>query len=245
MQKQERNKKLLIIMVVLCLFGTSYYYYIYKQKTAAEKQVIAPKKTKVVSAKIEISDKKDLKGEKQAAGKVEKQVKPPVVKPMKTAKVKNTGKKIKPTDKSDLIRMAFNSAGKNDPFSYLESNFSPFISANTGRRGSRSELPNPPAIKKKPDNYVEIKGFLGNKVIAEVNGLTDSLGTGETLRGVKVLRIDPKNLVCEFEIKGNKVTRKMQPVTKPDKNVDIKYIKQSQLQSEDEKFSAVIINDRK
>ncbi len=237
MQNQERNKKLLIIFTALCLFGTSYFYYDYKRKTSVNKQVMA-KKPKTV--KPEAKSAKKVSGEKEVqkprtAKKPEQPKKTtaprkaPEIKPLEVKKTKEFKQRITPTKRSDIIRTASNFAGKNDPFSYVESNFSPFGNTGKVKKAGRSGsgLPNPPVVEQKPENYVEIKGFLGNKVIAEINGLTDSLGIGDTLRGVKVLGIDSQNFICEFEIKGEKVTRKMKPVTRPDKNVDIRYIKQS------------------
>ncbi len=138
-------------------------------------------------------------------------------------------KKIKPTDKSKLIKIASGLAGKNDPFSYTESNFNPFMTQQKNYQGANN-LPSPPAVsgnaaaEKTPADYVEIKGFLGNKVLLEINGFTDSLGAGETLRGVKVLSINPQNLSCEFEIKNKKITKKMKPLIQQNKNMEIKYI---------------------
>lgn len=244
MQNQERNKKLLIIIFSMCLFGASYYYYVYKQDSAEQKPIKQfVSKNKTISAKISVSEpskasktkiKQQIKEEVTGVkGKIKKDKETQCEKKQSEAipelvrEVKNYDtKKIKPSTKADLVKTAINSSGKNDPFSYTESNFTQFKTTYAGSRGRKSgSLPGPPTVEKKPDNYVEIKGFLGNKVITEINGLTDSMSVGETLRGVKVISIDPVNLVCEFEIKGKKVARKMKPVTKPNKDVEINYLK--------------------
>ena len=88
-------------------------------------------------------------------------------------------------------------------------------------------LPAPPRSsdysRGKSLSNVIIKGFLGNKVIAEIGGITLSLGVNQTARGVKVLGIDHKNLTCDFKINGKKVTKTMKPIVKRDDNVEIRY----------------------
>jgi len=226
MQKHERHKKLLIIAVTLALFSVSYYYYVHKQKEVSQKQEQTShvKQEKIISEKLEDNKKSSPRTEenKNTEDKQQKEMQrpaPPVMKDKKEEK--NT---IKPTSRDDLIQMAFGSAGKNDPFSYTESNFGCVKRSDSGTSDS-SGLPNPPGRNEKPSSYLEVKGFFGDKVIAEVNGLTDSLATGETLRGVKVLSIDRKNFTCQFLVNGEIVTKKMKPLTKkPHKDVDIKFV---------------------
>ncbi len=65
--------------------------------------------------------------------------------------------------------------------------FIPFEMRKVSSSGKNNSLPAPPTIpgynssEAKPEKYVEIRGFLGNKVIVEINGFTDSLAVGETL----------------------------------------------------------------
>ena len=235
MQTKEKTKKLIIISISLILFGISYYYYTFKQIkfhkkpifiSEYSKKVVLPLR-KVISKEsisahktAKIDDKKNKKGLKNITKRIKKD--------------KKSEKKIKPTDKSELIKIASGIKGKNDPFSYDESRFNPFMTRKRSHSGANysriNNLPSPPALsghivpKNKPDEYIEIKGFLGNKVLIDVNGFTDSLGAGETLRGIKVISIDSQNLSCEFDIKGKKVTKTMKPIIQQNKNAEIKYI---------------------
>lgn len=241
MQKNERNKKLLIIMATLCLFVTSYYYYIHRQQVSekpARKIALSDVKPafkgeiavteqikKGITPEIQVSkDVSDKANKAEDNKKLPENVKKQEKEEILGEKEEFAG--IKPTTKADLIRLASNMAGKKDPFSYRESNYTPPGSLCGGRDCSVSGgLPEPP--EQKPDNYVEIKGFFGNKVIAEVSGFTDSLSVGETLRGIKVLSIDSGNFTCDFDVNGERVTRKMKPLTQPDKNVKIKHLNQA------------------
>jgi hypothetical protein len=226
MQKQERIKKLLIILVALSLFGASYYYYVHKTEKAPEVKKVSPK----IKKKAVTENKKDEEKQEATVSKEEKTEPVNKQKENKEKQIskpqKEDKKKIKPTDKSDLLKTALATAGKNDPFSYTESRFRPSVSKNSRslRTSGNSGLPGPPSRREKSGDGIEIKGFLGNKVIAEVNGHTDSLNTGETFRGVKVLTVDPNSLSCVFEINGRKVTKKIKPVSRPNKDVEIKYV---------------------
>ncbi len=224
MQEQETRKKILILAVAIALFGTSYYYYVHKKEKASEpeqKQVIQTKEKPPVEKKKpeELKPSQEDKKEEKNSGNKDKKVKKPGLS-------EAFMQKIRPSNKAELIELAFNSAGKRDPFSYRESKFRP---AGTGpsRKGFSAGddgLPAPPSVDEKPRNYAEIKGFFGNKVIADINGITDSLAAGESFGGIKVLSVDQENLTCEFMINGKKVIKKMKPVNKPDKNVEIKYL---------------------
>jgi len=246
MQNQEKIKKLLIIIIALGLFGASYYYYVYKQKKTFAKQLqkveLKQPAKKVAADQVILSNTKDplryMQGDSSAEPQNEimkvdpikkvSNVTKKVVKKVENSEVIKPQKtKIKPTDKAALIKAAAGSRGKYDPFSYAESNFIPSDMTKTASSGRVKGLPAPPRMSGQNNagngNYAEIRGFLGNKVIAEINGFTDSLKVGETLRGIKILSIDSKNLTCELEIDGKKVTKKMNPVNKSDKNVEVMY----------------------
>ena len=233
--KTEKFKKIFIMLITLALFGVSYYYYVYKSdKNSVVKQRSLPKQTQIAKPEKKlkkITKKQETKLPIQQKESEKKSENNEIVESKTNKFFVNKKKKIKPTNKSDLISTALNSSGKNDPFSYIESNFIPFISSqnrSSGRGFSKgSRLPVPPKISNnssKPGKYVTIKGFLGNKVIVDVNGLTESLEINQSLRGIKVLSIDSVNLTCDFKINGKKVVKKMKPITKPDKNVEIKYL---------------------
>lgn len=210
--KSEKNKKILITLVVLALFGGSYYYYADSNRDNSKTPaVMAKKPAKTVKKPEKIK-------------KVEAPPPPIEIKAEKTEKIIEDNR-IKPTDKNDILARALGSAGKNDPFSYRESNFSPIVSSGKFIPDLNG-LPAPPESQEpeKPAEAVVIKGFLGNKVIAQIKGFTESLAVNESLRGVRVLGIDSVNLSCDFEIDGKKVTRKMSPITGQNTDVDINYI---------------------
>ncbi len=212
MQKREKIQKLLIIIISITLFGISYSYYLFKDKNLSKKpeQVVISKKITIPDEKQQVSP--DTEASSDESSDEEKELNDEADQKEVSKKEDSLiieDKKIQPTDKTNLITMASNISGKNDPFSYKESKFTPINSTKTSDRGSYSST-NPV----KPTNYVEIRGFIGNKVIAEVNGFTDSLKEGETLKGVKILTIDPVNLSCELEVKGKKITKSIQPIIK-------------------------------
>lgn len=222
MQEQLQNeklKKILIALVVLALFGTSYYYYGNNANKTAEKtgQKTLAKKGQKSGEKVELNKKSTENKEKSDTNKLKETKK---VLAQKKDKYHRINKKIKPTNKADLISAAFKSAGKSDPFSYSESRYMPINFEKIGGHG----LPTPPragGFGENPNNLVVIKGFLGKKVIIEVNGFTDSLKINETLGKVKVLGINSENLSCNLEIEGKKVTKTMQPIIEPDENIKI------------------------
>jgi hypothetical protein len=145
--------------------------------------------------------------------------------------------KIKPTGKSDLLSLASKSSGKHDPFSYSESKFIPFASSQgenssysgnlppvpgAGNMGtlpglpgfnplSSSGLANPPAPK--PEDLIIVKGFIGNKVIAEIDGVVEALNANEKVSNVKVLNVNPSLLTAKFEINGKTVTKTIKSLT--------------------------------
>ncbi len=210
-QKSENLKKIIIALVVLSLFGVSYYYY-----SVDEKKAKIAKKPLKIAKKIEKTEKAPPK----PAPKV-----PENTGKTQEKKQKNT---IKPTNKKDLIANAI-ASGKNDPFSYTESNFMPFRPKFSGIKGQKPNLlPVSPKGKdysrQAPPESIIIKGFLGNKVIAQIKGLTESLGPNESLQGVKVVGIDPANLSCDFIIDGKKVTKTMKPITPKNKNIKVNYV---------------------
>lgn len=215
-QKNENLKKIFIALLVTALFVGSYYYY-----SGSEKETKLTDKPKPAKVK-QVAEKKTIKKEVKQIKQVKEAVKE--VQPEEVQEVKNNY--IKPTDIKDLISSAINSAGKSDPFSYKESRYSPFSVKSHIKEVS--DLPFPPKssdpLSGAPADGVMIKGFLGEKVIAEIKGLTEALAINEILQGVKVLKIDPQNLKCEFEIEGKKVKKTMQPVTRPNDNVELNYI---------------------
>jgi len=150
---------------------------------------------------------------------------------------KISAQKIKPSSKSTLMNLLGSSSGKQDPFSYSESNFMPFnesSNANTplpgglppipgaGNIGSLPSLPGAPSLSgmnslpappPKPGDSITIKGFIGNKVITEVDGVIMALNLNEKFNNIKVLSINPQELKAGFEIDGKFITKTLKSLT--------------------------------
>lgn len=165
-------------------------------------------------------------------------------------KILNT--KFKPTGKTDLLALSGKSSGKHDPFSYSESQFIPFAaeqsdasSISSGnlppvpRGGNIGNLPpipglsgvnplssfglnNPPAPK--PEDLITIKGFIGNKVIIDINGTVEALNENEKISNIKVLNINSSELTAKFEINGKIYTKTMQSLS-DENNPNIELVK--------------------
>lgn len=182
----------------------------------------------------------DIKSETKLEIKPEKQAIP--VKVLKT--------KIKPTGKSDLLTLANKSSGKNDPFSCSESQYIPSSDRNNnssslagnlppvpgaGSMGNLPSLQNLPGlpnitplnsakIPQSPKDAIEIKGFIGNKVIAEIDGVIEALNENEKINNIKVLNINPLEYTAIFEINGKNITKTMKSISE-ENNENIEIVK--------------------
>ena len=235
--KNENLKKLVTALVVLTLFVVSFYYY-----APGKKEVkLAEKPGKILQGEIKRHPRVKLP---PAEGKLTPTVIPTegtdssvvslpqnndkaLISPNEIKELKP--EKIKPSNIKDLIANAMETSGKKDPFSYRESSFNPITGGSSG--GSEPGLAGLPMPPMSPDflpdqlqEPVVVKGFLGNKVIAEIKGFTESLAVNESLQGIKVLKVDSANLTCVFQIDGKRVTKTIKPITIPDKNVELNYI---------------------
>ncbi|NLF83525.1 MAG: hypothetical protein GX568_06045 [Candidatus Gastranaerophilales bacterium] len=236
MERQQQIKKILIILVVIGLFGLSYYYYgVRAPKTAlmTAKNTVETKtqkdKGKLTQATAASSSAKNTK--KTASKSAETQ---PVNNGQKESEEEipsNANKKIKPTNKSSLISAALSSTGKADPFAHGRNSFAAYSGGSSLQNYAPysdlpglSELPPPPGFdgaEVSPEERVQIKGFLGDKVIAEINGVTEALAAGEKLDGVKVLSVDAAKYESSFLIDGKTVSKKLPPITSS--NAELKY----------------------
>lgn len=161
----------------------------------------------------------DGKVQKEAGAQIKTGIIETKAKPQKT-----TETKYKPTDKSYLASLSAESSGKSDPFSYKESRcFSPNQNSENGAippisgiqdlptlptlPGSSQAFDMPPTPK--PEEPVVIKGFIGNKVIAKVNGVVEALSENQEVNNVKVLSINPSTSTVKFEINGKQVSKTM------------------------------------
>ena len=246
--KNENLKKLVTALVVLTLFVVSFYYY-----APGKKEVkLAEKPGKILQGEIKRHPRVKLppaegtpasnvilteasRSRAEESQTVTTSGDPST--PLRSAQddgikieIKELKpEKIKPSNIKDLIANAMETSGKKDPFSYRESSFNPITGGSSG--GSEPGLAGLPMPPMSPDflpdqlqEPVVVKGFLGNKVIAEIKGFTESLAVNESLQGIKVLKVDSANLTCVFQIDGKRVTKTIKPITIPDKNVELNYI---------------------
>jgi hypothetical protein len=237
MERQQQIKKILIILVVIGLFGLSYYYYgVREPKTAsmATKNTVETKAQKDKGKPITTTASSSAKNTKKAAVKsTETQPISNKHKEFEEEIPSNTHKKIKPTNKSSLISAALSSTGKADPFAHGRNSFAAYSGGSSLQNYAPysdlpglSELPPPPGFdgaekEVSPEERVQIKGFLGNKVIAEINGITEALAAGDKLDGVKVLSVDAAKYESSFLIDGKTVSKKLPPITSS--NAELKY----------------------
>lgn len=233
--EKEKSKKILIIFIALLLLGCTYYYYA-KSNTG---KVISDSgiKTQIQDKKniLPISDKKAFR-ELAKIQKIEN-----IAKKVTEVSVpdKVADKKIKPTDRSTLLSLAEKSSGKHDPFSYSESRFIPFTSEGGGNSitsfpgglppvpgsgmGNLPSLPGlpgtisssglaqPPAPK--PEDLIIVKGFIGNKVIVEIDGVVEALSENEKVDNTKVLLVNRPALTAKFEINGKPFIKTLKSLT--------------------------------
>ena len=231
--KEEKIKKIVILLIVSLIFGGTCYYY------AGISNFQQKKLPKIVQAKT-ILNKEKKPAQLKKIEKVEKTTE--IVKTEES--IPKT--KFKPTDKSALLSLAGKNSGKKDPFSYSESQFIPFASSQganssysgnfppvpgAGSMGTLPGLPGfdplsglapPPAPK--PEDLIIVKGFIGNKVIAEIDGVVEALNKNETIGDVKVLAINPEILTAKFEINGKPVTKTIKSLT-DDYNGEVQLVK--------------------
>ena len=151
---------------------------------------------------------------------------------------------IRPTDKNSILKLALSTAGKADPFSDMGKNSLlpdkiPYLKSSMSGKGYI--IPPPantlPAIGFLPGMSVSeslpgaipsfyqdftVKGFIGDEVIVEVNGMVQSLRVNSSFQGLKVLNIDSNNLTAVFKINGKTVTRSIKSLSDPDNKDSIK-----------------------
>ena len=241
--KEEKTRKLLVILVVLLFFGCAYYYYGNQKLSFSVGKVIKKQEAKVIAEKSspeKINNIKSETGLNKQENK-EENTKPieeeNIIENTKEEKFPETGKH-KPTDKSYFTELSKVSSGKKDPFSFTESKFVPFAQIPSegasflpgtrslptvqGFSSGNQILDMPPTPK--PEEAVVIKGFLGEKVIAKINGVVQSLKENDVVNNVKVININPSAYTVKFEIDGKSVTKTMKSLSDRD-NKDIEIVK--------------------
>lgn len=211
----EKLKKGLLIIIILLLFGGTYFYYNFSSSNKQNEDISTLptnnlKKTKVIKKQPvqDVTDKKQLTNN--------------------TINQNEDTNIIKVSNKSAIEKLAMQSVGKSDPFEGLtgkikSSQTQSKTLANVPNMPSQlptlklKSIPNVPFNKNLPsfnnfqllnnNNSVEIKGFIGNKVIVDVNGITESLNKNESFQDIKVLSINKNNLSAKFK-KDNKIINK-------------------------------------
>jgi len=140
---------------------------------------------------------------------------------------------IKPTNKALAAKSALLVSGKSDPFSgktetsNLPADLKTFLPRYIGKSplsipSSLRNLPNigslptlnvpnsnllPGKIPSDFQNYPEVKGFIGDKVILNINGVSESLKANESFQGIKVVKVDSQAMTVKF-IQDKKVITK-------------------------------------
>ena len=246
--KEEKARKLLVIIVVLLFFGCTYYYY-GDQKLSFSVGKVSRQPAKQAKAKNIVVEqtKPDEKQEKtsevnpvlEEAAEVQTEK---AVTDEETVKPEEPKKapvqvKHKPTDRSYLAGLSKDASGKKDPFSFSESRFNPYteFSSSSSAFLPTQNLPEIPGFSHgnglidippvpKPEEAVVVKGFLGQKVIAKVNGVVQSLKENDVVNNVKVISINPSEYTVKFEIDGKPVTKTMKSLTDRE-NKDIEIVK--------------------
>jgi len=207
----EDNKKIIILALILGLLSLSYYYWLSlpKEKPAlTQKQLgltLVKPGEKINSPKKINLDKKVIQINKVQPQTIDK-------KPEKKEQVS-----FMPMDKKLVVKAALSGTGKNDVFQ--EDNSSVY-SENIAINPNKFKIVPPPFLKGIPnlpfvnlngtssapalpvEASFSIKGFIGNKVIVYVDGISEALGAGENYKGIKVLAVDTNNSTAKFKKEG-------------------------------------------
>lgn len=248
----EKNKKVLVILIAVLLFAVTYYYYSNQAPVPeqATNNTVKVDKTVEPAKKIEIKQNKaEQQQNKQAVKKEEikkqsEEQETPIV----------SYDAIHPTDKASLLKLAFAKTGMVDPFaSKGRKSFSSGIPMPgmtslkpfDGKLPTIGNLPLPPGYeglpslngipslnpelnKTSPMEYITVKGFIGDKVIVSINGITDSLKVNESFQDIKVVRIDPVNLTAKFERKGLVISKTIKSLTDKEENPNVELVRYKQ-----------------
>jgi hypothetical protein len=234
----ERLKKLFVILIaVSVLSGTYYYLSLSNNKTAKAplqtEQTVAnnpPVQIQKVIKNEDINVKKITANADEMTNKLAADTQPENITPPQEKPEKSLSNKVKPTNKSQVIKSALLAAGKSDPFSDNTSKptspekFNSFLPPNIGKNSLSPSFKDLPNISSLPNinlpnsnlypspyntSFInpEVKGFIGNKVIISINGTSESLKVNESFQGIKVVKIDPANMTVKF-IQDKKVITK-------------------------------------
>ena len=227
-EKDDKNEnliKLIIISVIIVGFGLFYF------STSAHQN--AEKIDSTSSSAKTLDNKKDVTPENPSINNKNTSTantsKPSPAK----APVAKSSSFIRPTSKSEILKLAAQCKTKKDPFEDTLGK-SELTSANLNTKSNQNvnaPLPFPPSapnlsVPKLPDlasaqptgsltpppepkEPFSLKGFLGKKVIVQVDGFTEALRVGDSYRGIKVLSIDSDNLIAKFSKDGTIITKSL------------------------------------
>jgi len=127
-----------------------------------------------------------------------------------------------------LTRLALAASGKPDPFAENGIKTSPLKNGHTNYTKYGSLPPPPgmmgglPTISSLPklsgipgqtvppylyQDNISIKGFIGNKVLLNVDGQTEAVKVNDNYKGVKILSVDPDGMSVRLK-KGNEIVSK-------------------------------------
>ncbi len=222
MSKEKKNKKnntknkggspkRLIALLLVLLVVSAFYLYQTRNKENNLQQIISAipfianfNKTQGNEKKVEktLAAKPVKKKEKITSKKIVE--KTPIKKKKTTVKKYNYETDlIRTSNKYEFIREAACNIGKEDPF---VDSIGKIQKLQVGG-STEGSLPMPPSLKMEPQEEVSLKGFIGDKVIVKVDGMSTTLIQGEEFRGVKALVIDTVNLRAKFK-KGKKIITK-------------------------------------
>lgn len=207
--KQEELKKLLLlIFLILVLIAL---YVVQKSENKIEKNV-----------KVEVAKVADEKVDKS----LEEILKQQSIE--ETQRIEKS--KYMPANKDALIKLAKQSAGKSDPFTqnyivqnidnkYVGNKQNPIMSFSN----KNLLLPPPDSLAGLPElsqsnltpadvpgEGVILKGFIGDKVILNVNGETKALQSGEKFQNVQILEISSINKTVKIKNDGKNITKRLE-----------------------------------
>jgi len=214
----EDHKKVIILAVILGLLSLSYYYWrsLPKESSLSQEklglELVKPVEKAISNQEIIINPNNN-------------QIK--TVKPQVNAEKVNAeavksenSKSIKfmPVDKNTVIKAAMTGTGKSDIFqadnsgTYPENlsinpkNFKivppPFLKGLSNLPFINTKGSSAPAIP--VESTFNINGFIGNKVIINLDGNALALGAGEKYKDIKVLKVDTNNSSAKFQ-KGGRI----------------------------------------
>jgi|GEM_PF-6789363 len=228
--RNEWLKKVLVVLITILVLGGTYYYTIVSNKN---KDIMAQKAAILKDLQIvKTSEKKDSKDTvpvNNAINQDKKMVKQETV-PQDSGQALIKSNVIRPSNKAFVAKEALLAAGKINPFSSNATR--PILSGKDflPKYIGKNPLPNLPSLKGipnigslpdlgvpnltdgkapqiAPQFYPEVKGFIGNKAIISINGISESLKANESFQDIKVLKVNPNAMTVKYVQNKQVITR--------------------------------------